>query len=73
MTKKMPMTPDEEYDYYDQPSNHEPQGPARRRKPRLSEMVPVSSHPNCLTKSADRRSRRQIPVLLDPAAPPNTS
>jgi hypothetical protein len=31
MTKKMPMTPDDEYDYYAQPMNQEPQGPARRR------------------------------------------
>jgi hypothetical protein len=41
MTKNKPMTPDEEYDYYAQPDNQQPQGPARRRQSRLSEMVPV--------------------------------
>lgn len=37
-----PMTPDEEYEFYAQPENQEPQGPARRRRSaRLTEMVPV--------------------------------
>ena len=50
MTKKIPMTPDEEYDYYAQPDNQAPQGPARRRQPRLSEMVPVRFTPELLDK-----------------------
>jgi hypothetical protein len=29
----MPMAPDEEYEFYAQPENQEPQGPARRRGP----------------------------------------
>jgi hypothetical protein len=29
----MPMTPDQEYDYYAQPDNQEPQGGAARRRP----------------------------------------
>jgi hypothetical protein len=41
MTKKQ-MTREEEYEFYAKPENQEPQGPARRRKrPNLTEMVPV--------------------------------
>ena len=54
MTKKMPMTPDKEYDYYGQPENQEPQGPARRRQPRLSEMVPVRFTPELLDQIRQR-------------------
>jgi Ribbon-helix-helix protein, copG family len=37
-----PMTPEEEYGFYAQPENQEPQGPPRRRRPsRLTEVVPV--------------------------------
>lgn len=37
-----PTTPEEECDYYAQPENQEPQGPARRRRPsRFTEVVPV--------------------------------
>jgi hypothetical protein len=37
-----PMTPEEEYDFYSQPENQEPQGAPRRRRPsRLTEVVPV--------------------------------
>jgi hypothetical protein len=37
-----PMTPEEEYHYYAQPENQEPQGPSRRRRPsQLTEVVPV--------------------------------
>jgi len=36
-----PMTPDQEYDYYARPENQQPQGPARRRGPKLSDPVPV--------------------------------
>jgi hypothetical protein len=38
----IPMTPEEEYNFYAQPENQEPQGPSRRRKAsRLTEVVPV--------------------------------
>jgi predicted HicB family RNase H-like nuclease len=38
----VPMTPDEEYEFYARPENQEPQGAARRRDPsRLSPPVPV--------------------------------
>jgi len=42
------MTPDEEYDFYAKPQNQEPQGEARRRRPKLSEMVPVRFPPELL-------------------------
>lgn len=34
-------TPDEEYEFYADPTNQEPQGPPRRRKSRLTTPVPV--------------------------------
>jgi hypothetical protein len=38
----MPMTPDEEHEFYARPENQEPQGPAHRRTPaRLGPPVPV--------------------------------
>jgi hypothetical protein len=42
------MTPNEEYDFYTQPENQEPQGPPRRRSSRLSSMVPVRLSPKML-------------------------
>lgn len=41
MTKKKPMTPEQEYDYYADADNQQPQGPPLRRQSRLSEIVPV--------------------------------
>jgi hypothetical protein len=38
-TKK--MTHQEEYEFYADPDNQTPQGPARRRQARLTELVPV--------------------------------
>lgn len=35
------MTREAEYEFYADPENQTPQGPARRRRPRLTEMVPV--------------------------------
>ena len=44
-----PMTPEEEYAFYAQPENQEPQGPARRRNAaRLSAPVPVRFPPELL-------------------------
>lgn len=56
-----PMTPEEEYDYYAEPENQEPQGPARRRTSRLTAMVPVRFPPELLAEvrrraEADERS-----------------
>jgi len=61
MTKKKPMTAKQEYDYYAEPDNQQPQGPPRRRQPRLSEMVPVRFPPELLDQirrraEADDRS-----------------
>lgn len=39
MTKK--MTRDEEHQFFADPANQAPQGPARRRRAPLTEMVPV--------------------------------
>ncbi|RCW42759.1 ribbon-helix-helix CopG family protein [Halopolyspora algeriensis] len=57
-----PMTPEQEYDYYAQPENQTPQGPARRRRPsRLTALVPVRFPPELLEEvrraaDADDRS-----------------
>jgi predicted HicB family RNase H-like nuclease len=58
---KTPMTPEQEYEFYAQPDNQQPQGPARRRQPRLSAMVPVRFPPELLEEirrraDADDRS-----------------
>jgi hypothetical protein len=43
------MTPDEEYDFYAQPENQEPQGPSRRRRgARLTAPIPVRFPPELL-------------------------
>lgn len=46
MTKK--MTGDEENEFYARSENQEPQGPARRRRSKLTEMVPVRFPPETL-------------------------
>src|SRR5208282_4331953 len=57
-----PMTPDQEFDFYAQPENQEPQGPARRRhSSRLGPPVPVRFPPELLDQArraadADDRS-----------------
>jgi hypothetical protein len=51
-----PMTPDQEFDFYEQPENQEPQGPARRRHAsRLGTPVPVRFPPELL--EPDRLTR----------------
>jgi hypothetical protein len=61
MTKKT-MTRDEQYEFYAQLENQEPQGPARRRKrSNLTEIVPVRFPPETLDEvrrlaAADDRS-----------------
>ena len=39
------MTPEEERDFYARPENQKPQGPPVRRRPRLTEVVPVRFPP----------------------------
>jgi hypothetical protein len=55
-----PITPDQEFDFYAQPENQEPQGPARRRHAtRLGTPVPVRFPPELLEearRAADERS-----------------
>lgn len=51
MTNK--MTRAEEHDFYADPKNQVPQGPARRRKSKLTELVPVSFPPETLDKIRD--------------------
>jgi len=45
----------QERDFYAQPENQTPQGPARRRRERLSEMVPVRFPPDVM-KEVRRRA-----------------
>ena len=54
------MTPEQEYEFYAQPENQQPQGPARRRTSRLSTVVPVRFTPELLEqvrKQADLDDR----------------
>lgn len=41
MTEKSAMTPEQEYDFYAQPDNQQPQGRPRRRRRELADPVPV--------------------------------
>lgn len=41
MTDKKKMTRTQEYEFYSDDENQEPQGAGRRRKAKLTEMVPV--------------------------------
>jgi hypothetical protein len=43
----------EEHDFYADPDNQMPQGPARRRNSKLSELVPVRFPPEILAKIRD--------------------
>lgn len=49
-----PMTRQEEHDFYADPENHTPQGPARRRGRGLTEMVPVRFPPEMLAAVRQR-------------------
>ena len=49
MTNKK-MTRQEEHDFYADPENQTPQGPARRRNSKLTELVPVRFPPDTLAK-----------------------
>lgn len=72
-TKK--MTRQQEHDFYADPANQTPQGPPRRRKPRLTELVPVRLSPETVDRvrhlaDADDRSvsswiRRAVEHELD--------
>lgn len=47
--------PDEEYDFYAHPENQAPEGPARRRRSRLSAAIPVRFPPE-LVEGIRRRA-----------------
>ena len=61
-----PTTPDEEYDFYAQPANQEPQGEPRRRSRRLTAPIPVRFPPELLAE-VKRRRRRPLGLGVDPA------
>lgn len=42
------LTPDEEFEFYADSENQSPQGPGRRRRGRLTEIVPVRFEPGRL-------------------------
>ena len=48
------MTPDQEHAFYADPANQEPQGPAVRRRARLSAPVPVRFPEEVLQQLRDR-------------------
>jgi len=50
VTAEKKMTREEEHEFYARPENQEPQGPARRRRSRLTEMVPVRFPPETLAE-----------------------
>lgn len=50
MTAKKKMIREEEHEFYSRPENQEPQGPARRRRSRLTEMVPIRFPPETLAE-----------------------
>lgn len=57
----MNMDRNEEHEFYDKPENQKPQGKPRRRKNRLTELVPVRFEPDTLEQirnaaNADDRS-----------------
>lgn len=49
------MTRAQEHEFYADPENQTPQGPARRRKAKLTELVPVRFPLDTLEKVQNRR------------------
>ncbi|KAB7745744.1 ribbon-helix-helix protein, CopG family [Nostocoides sp. F2B08] len=49
-----PRTPQQEYDFYAQPENQEPQGPPRRRSKQLTAPIPVRFPPELLDEVKKR-------------------
>lgn len=57
-----PRTGQEEHDFYADPDNQTPQGPARRRSSRLTELVPVRFPPETLGRVRDAADAEDRPV-----------
>lgn len=53
MSPKQKMTRDQEHEFHARPESQQPQGPARRRRSRLTEMVPVRFAPETLEEVRD--------------------
>ncbi|MHB2024894.1 MAG: YlcI/YnfO family protein [Mycobacteriales bacterium] len=51
---RAPKTPEEEHAFYARPENQEPQGLPRRRKSKLSAVVPVRLPPDLLEEIRQR-------------------
>ena len=49
-----PKSPEEEYEFYAKAENQEPQGPAQRRRGRLSAVVPVRFPEELLARVRER-------------------
>jgi len=65
--KRPKMTREDEYEFYARPENQEPQGPARRRASRLTEMVPVRfSGRHARRGPTPGRRGRPVGVGMDP-------
>lgn len=54
MTTRPHMTPEQEHAFYADPANQEPQGPAVRRRSKLSAPVPVRFPADVLQQLRDR-------------------
>ena len=50
MTKSKKMTRKQEHEFYSQPQNQVPQGGARRRREKLTELVPVRFPPDVMNE-----------------------
>jgi hypothetical protein len=50
MTKPKKMTRKQEHEFYSKPQNQVPQGAARRRREKLTEMVPVRFPPDVMNE-----------------------
>ena len=71
-TKK--MTRQEEHDFYADPDSQTPQGPARRRASKLSELVPVRFPPETLAKIRDAADAddRSVSAWIRPRSTTNS-
>ena len=67
------MTPEEEHEFYGRPENQLPQGPARRRRQRMTDPVPVRFPPEMLERvkaaASDDRGPLEARRFGDPFEP----